>query len=134
MTNITITPANYKSMVSKNDAHLGYLTNYIEINGSDVIINGFVYVDHEVVGDGAMFLFVPVAKWVTQDYDEATDLIEVLVEFEGQEVLVNRSYSPDGLSIDKEVTEIISNDNDAFDIDEALKVAEFKALEYILTK
>ncbi|UIR56352.1 hypothetical protein LZQ00_00655 [Sphingobacterium sp. SRCM116780] len=119
-----------KSLVSKFDTHLRGLDIHYHVSENIFVYKGYAYIDYETVEMGAIFFFLPIEKWVTQDYDEQTDLKEILVEFEPQyEILTNYNYAKGFIA--SEETEELTDQHDAFDTHEALKIAERKAFEYL---
>lgn len=133
MTNIVKTPKKANSVAfDKSDAHLKSLQKYITHTEQDeVIVNGYVVFSYENEKDYAVFYAVELNKWLTQDYDEATDLKEIFCEYENQYSECDIYNYHKGFIEDTKTSEITPYD-DAFDGVEALKDAEYRAYEYLI--
>lgn len=133
MTNIMNTTMQNKSLALKNDKHLGVLRDQMELNNDTITVKQYAYLDYDVVGGGAVFFFVPIEKYKNDSWDGKSDLKEIFIEFEKQVIGNNEFDISKGILI-RENCELIDNSHEAFRLDEALREAEYKAIEYIIDK
>ncbi|GEM_PF-2838204 len=133
MTNITNLKMKNKSLALKNDKHLGVLRDQMEFNNDTIVVKQYAYIDYDIVGGGAIFFFVPFQKWSTDSWDKKVDLREIFIEFEKQ-VIGNSEFDISKGILIRDNCELIDNSHEAFRIDEALKEAEYKAIEYIIDR
>lgn len=133
MTNIKNSIMEIKSLALKNDKHLGVLRDHMEFNNDTIVVKQYAYIDYDVVGGGAIFFFVPLDKWKNDTWDEKVDMKEIFIEFEKQ-VIGNSEFDISKGVLIRENCELIDNSHEAFRMDEALKEAEYKAIEYIIDR
>lgn len=127
-------PKTIKSLALPTDSHLVRFSKKIIIVDEKIIIKSskdFAYLDYEIVSGGAIFFFIEREKFETNKYT-SNDIYEIYSEFElqrvyknffdGKKVILSRQYK------------LIDNDHEKFDLESGLKDAEFKAIEYMISK
>lgn len=121
-----------RSLALKKDNHLKSFFSQIDVVNGIIKINNYAYIDHEVVGGGAMFFFVPFDKCINETWDNK-DIIELFVEFPDQRYYIDEDVQGLG-RVKTGWFKLISQKSPYFDMDMALEEAEVKAFDYITSK